>query len=78
MTDRTDPTLQGEHAAWPDLAIALYERLTGRGAAINYEFHDFEIEVPRSTESKRASSHLENERTHPDHHRGSELRCPSV
>ena len=40
----TDPT------TWPDLAIGLYERLTGRGAAINYKFEDFELEVPRSTE----------------------------
>jgi hypothetical protein len=52
MTENSsDPTLAGEHASWPDFAIALYERLTGRGAAISYEFHDFELEVPRSTEA---------------------------
>lgn len=50
MSNDSDPTLRGDHASWPDLAIALYERLTGRGAAINYEFDDFELEVPRSTE----------------------------
>lgn len=32
---------------WPDLAIALYDRLTGRGAAITYEFDDMHIEVPQ-------------------------------
>ena len=50
MTDTHDPTVTGDNTTWPDLAIALYERLTGRGAAINYEFHQFELEVPRSTE----------------------------
>ena len=32
---------------WPDLAIALYDRLTGRGAAITYAFEDMHIEVPQ-------------------------------
>ncbi len=32
--------------SWPDLAIALYERLTGRGAEITYEFEDMEVWVP--------------------------------
>lgn len=33
---------------WPDLAIGLYDRLTGRGAEITYEFDDFELFVPSS------------------------------
>jgi hypothetical protein len=33
---------------WPDLAIGLYDRLTGRGAEIVYEFHDFELLIPSS------------------------------
>lgn len=33
---------------WPDLAIGLYDKLTGRGAEITYEFHGFEISVPSS------------------------------
>ncbi len=32
-----------------DLGMALYERLTGRGAAINYEFENMVVEVPRDT-----------------------------
>lgn len=36
-------------ATWPDLAEGLYERLTGRGAAIRYQFDDMQVEVPRST-----------------------------
>lgn len=32
--------------SWPDLAIELYERLTGRGAEITYQFENMEIWVP--------------------------------
>jgi hypothetical protein len=35
-----------ETTTWPELAIGLYERLTGRGAAITYEFEDMEVDVP--------------------------------
>ena len=31
---------------WPDLAIGLYDRLTGRGAEIAYAFDDFKLAVP--------------------------------
>ena len=31
---------------WPDLAIGLYDRLTGRNAEISYEFRDLEVNVP--------------------------------
>ncbi|MBM3738367.1 MAG: hypothetical protein FJW39_21500 [Acidobacteria bacterium] len=33
---------------WPDLAIGLYDKLTGRGAEITYDFHNVEISVPSS------------------------------
>lgn len=33
---------------WPDLAIGLYDKLTGRGAEITYEFENFEVFVPSS------------------------------
>ena len=33
---------------WPDLAIGLYDHLTGRGAEIVYEFQDFELLIPSS------------------------------
>ena len=32
---------------WSDLAIGLYDKLTGRGAEITYEFDKFEVQVPR-------------------------------
>ena len=38
-----------ENVSFVDLGMALYERLTGRGAAINYEFQNMEVEVPRDT-----------------------------
>jgi hypothetical protein len=31
---------------WPELAIGLYDKLTGRGAEITYEFDNFELHVP--------------------------------
>lgn len=38
-----------ETQTWPDLAIALYDKLTGRGAEISYHFEDLEVAVPAST-----------------------------
>ncbi|SFO18427.1 hypothetical protein SAMN04488519_104203 [Algoriphagus ornithinivorans] len=32
---------------WPDLAIGLYEKLTGKGAVISYDFEDFTLGVPK-------------------------------
>jgi hypothetical protein len=34
---------------WPELAIGLYDQLTGRGSEIAYEMRDLEIFVPSST-----------------------------
>ena len=39
-----------EHTTnWPDLAIGLYERLTGKNAVITYEFVDMHVKVPSGT-----------------------------
>ena len=39
-----------EHATnWPDLAIGLYDRLTGRNAEITYEFDDMHLKIPSGT-----------------------------
>ncbi|ESP87952.1 hypothetical protein [Candidatus Halobonum tyrrellensis] len=38
-----------ETTTWPELAIGLYDRLTGRGAEIIYEFDDMEVHVPSGT-----------------------------
>lgn len=34
---------------WPELAIGLYDRLTGRNAEITYEFSDMHVKVPSGT-----------------------------
>ena len=46
MADNSEHTTN-----WPDLAIGLYDRLTGRGAEISYEFDDMNIKVPSGTGS---------------------------
>ena len=38
-----------KHTTWPELAIDLYDKLTGRGAEITYEFENLEIYVPGTT-----------------------------
>ena len=43
MDQTTSPT-----TGWPDLAIGLYDKLTGRGAEITYELHNLELHVPSS------------------------------
>jgi hypothetical protein len=45
--------MSNEHTTnWPDLAIALYERLTGKHAVIAYEFANMHIMVPSGTGSE--------------------------
>ncbi len=38
-----------ETHTWPELAIGLYDKLTGRGAEITYQFENLEVFVPSST-----------------------------
>ncbi|MHC5005118.1 MAG: hypothetical protein ACYTJ0_18585 [Planctomycetota bacterium] len=37
---------------WPDLAVGLYDRLTGRNAEISYDFSDMHVKVPSGTGPK--------------------------
>jgi len=46
-----------ETHTWPELAEALYERLTGHGTEISYTYEDFEIDVPSSTADNAKSAH---------------------
>jgi len=48
-------TLQ-THSTWPELAIDLYDKLTGRGAEITYEFSNMEIGVPSGTNSAASTA----------------------
>ena len=42
-------TTEQETNNWPELAIGLYDKLTGRDAEISYSFDGFELFVPSST-----------------------------
>lgn len=35
-----------ETTTWSDFAISLFDKLTGRGAEITYEFQDFQLDIP--------------------------------
>jgi hypothetical protein len=50
-----------EPTTWPDLAIGLYDRLTGRNAEILYEFEDMHVDVPSGTgdDPEHAHWHLD-------------------
>lgn len=47
MAEHTEDT-----TTWPELGIALYDKLTGRGAEITYEFENLEVSVPSSASSE--------------------------
>jgi hypothetical protein len=38
--------LASETKTWPELAIGLYDALTGRNAEITYEFDNLQVSVP--------------------------------
>ena len=42
----TETVGKDDTQTWPELAIGLYDKLTGRGAEITYNFENFELEVP--------------------------------
>ncbi|MRJ77466.1 hypothetical protein GEV29_13040 [Aeromicrobium sp. SMF47] len=44
----TSPTVQPV-TDWSDLGREMWTYLTGKGAAVNYEFIDMAVEVPRDT-----------------------------
>lgn len=45
-----------ETHTWPELAIELYDKLTGRGAEITYKFDNLEVWVPSSTQADSAQA----------------------
>lgn len=44
--------MENETKTWPELAIGLYDKLTGRNAKITYDFQDLNVHIPSSTGSK--------------------------
>lgn len=53
---RADPDVD-ETTTWPELAVGIYDRLTGRGASITYEFDDLEVRVPNRTGEDAEHAH---------------------
>jgi len=50
MSDTVDPEERiDDTTTWPDLAVGLYDRLTGRNAEIIYEFEEMSVDVPSGT-----------------------------
>lgn len=41
--------------SWPDLAIGLYDKLTGRNAQITYEFDNLTVHVPGKVGSEESA-----------------------
>lgn len=47
-----------EHThSWPELAISLYDKLTGRNAEITYEFDNMDVWVPSGTGEQGHHAH---------------------
>lgn len=44
-----DTTRNADTHTWPELAIGLYDQLTGRNAQITYEFQNLHVGVPSGT-----------------------------
>lgn len=59
MADASAP-MEGQGSNFADIGKEMWSFLTGRNAAINYQFVDLKIEVPRSTgaEAPRATWQL--------------------
>ncbi|KPN32130.1 hypothetical protein SY89_02890 [Halolamina pelagica] len=46
MSESTIADEEMETSTWPELAVGLYDKLTGRGAEITYEFEEMAVDVP--------------------------------
>ncbi len=50
--------MNNEHTkTWPDLAVGLYDRLTGINAEITYEFDKMKLQVPSGTGDQAEHAH---------------------
>ncbi|MEM0940112.1 MAG: hypothetical protein AAF600_08240 [Bacteroidota bacterium] len=47
--------MENETKTWPDLAIGLYDKLTGRNAKITYDFEDMNVSVPSGTNANESA-----------------------
>ncbi|MEF8851711.1 MAG: hypothetical protein V5A44_07090 [Haloarculaceae archaeon] len=58
-TDETSSEEITETTSWPELGIALYDRLTGRNATIEYRFRNMHVAVPSGTGEDAEHAHWE-------------------
>ncbi|GMA89249.1 hypothetical protein GCM10025868_44990 [Angustibacter aerolatus] len=74
----TQQTGTPQTTSFVDLGKQMWSYLTGKGAAINYEFVDMTIEVPRETGSDAPRATWKPERHAAHHHRRGRLARVSV
>lgn len=48
---------ENETQDWPELAIGLYDKLTGRNAEITYEFENMDVHIPSGTSADAKHAH---------------------
>ena len=53
----TNASTTQDTRTWPELAIGLYDKLTGRNAEITYQFENFGIEIPSSAAPNADRAH---------------------
>ena len=53
--ERTMASEVNDTKTWPELAAGLYDKLTGRGAEINDQFDNLEVEVPSKVVAERST-----------------------
>ncbi|MEE2639805.1 MAG: hypothetical protein VX768_04205 [Planctomycetota bacterium] len=46
--------MNNDTRTWPELAIGLFDQLTGKNAEINYQFNDFKVSVPSKAGAQAA------------------------
>ena len=46
LVSRKDNNMAENDVTWADFAAQLYDKLTGKGSKINYQFDDLNIDVP--------------------------------
>lgn len=49
-------TSNADTRTWPELAIGLYDRLTGRNAQISYQFDGFKVDIPSGASPDAATA----------------------
>jgi hypothetical protein len=50
-------TMSEHTMTWPDLAVELFEKLTGRGAEVTYEFQNLEVYIPNMLGAETKHAH---------------------